>query len=173
MSAVESTETTKDVMSEVADPSLRVLIENFLVDYAHMIDDGRVEEWPNYFTPDAFYQITNRDNYEAGHPIGIMQCKTQGMMKDRVKAIFEANVFEPHVYCHLLGRSRLREEKPGRYHARTNFQVVRTMQNGGQDIIATGKYIDIIACDGNAPKLRDRRVVLDSRRIDILIVYPL
>ena len=170
MSAVENME---DNLVDVTDPPVRAQIEDFLTDYVHTIDDGRVPEWPEFFTPDGFYQITNRDNYEAGRPIGIMQCQGQGMMKDRVKAMYEANVFEPHLYCHLLGRPRLQEEAPGLYHARTNFQIIRTMQNGGQSIFATGKYIDVIALDGAAPKFKDRRVVLDSRRVDILIVYPL
>jgi anthranilate 1,2-dioxygenase small subunit len=170
---MSATDNMEDNLVEVTDPSVRARIEDFLTDYVHAIDDGRVPEWPDFFTPDGFYQITNRDNYEAGLPIGIMQCQGQGMMKDRVKAMYEANVFEPHVYCHLLGRTRLQEETPTLYHARTNFQIIRTMQDGGQNIFATGKYIDVIAFDDAAPKLKDRRVVLDSRRVDILIVYPL
>jgi anthranilate 1,2-dioxygenase small subunit len=168
-----NTTMTHDDLAEVTDPSLRARIEDFLVDYAHMVDDARIEEWPDYFTEDAYYQITTRENVESGLPIGILTCQGRGMMKDRVKAIYEANIFEPHVYCHVLGRPRMHEETPGLYRARSNFQITRTMQNGDRELFATGKYLDIIACDGGAPKLQDRRVVLDSRRVDILIVYPL
>mgnify|MGYP002640839407 CR=1 FL=1 len=170
---MSDTTSTLDEFNEVSDPSLRARIEDFLVDYVHMVDDARIPEWPDYFTEDAFYQITTRENHDAGLPVGIMQCKGRGMMKDRVKALYEANIFEPHVFCHVLGRPRIHEETPGLYRARTNFQVTRTMQNGDRELFGTGKYLDVIACDGTTPKLQERRVVLDSRRVDILIVYPL
>lgn len=157
----------------VTDPALRARIEDFLGDYAHAIDDGRIEDWPGFFTADGFYQVITREGHEAGHPIGVMHCEGRGMMQDRVKAMRQANVFEPHVYCHVLGRPRIRETAPGVYAARTNMQVVRTMQDGDMDIFAAGKYLDAIVMEDGSPRLRDRRVVLDSRRIDILLVFPL
>lgn len=157
----------------VTDLELRARIEDFLGDYAHAIDDGQIEDWPGFFTEDGFYQVITREGYEAGHPIGVMHCEGRGMMQDRVTALREANIFEPHVYCHLLGRPRIRETAPGVYAARTNMQVIRTMQDGGSDIFATGKYLDTIVFEGGAPRLKDRRVILDSRRIDILLVFPL
>jgi len=157
----------------LTDPELRARIEDLLGDCAHAIDDGRIEDWPDFFTEDGFYQVITREGYEAGHPIGVMHCEGQGMMQDRVKAMREANIFEPHVYCHLLGRPRIRETAPGVYAARTNLNVIRTMQDGGSDIFATGKYLDTIVFERDAPRLKDRRVILDSRRIDILLVFPL
>jgi 3-phenylpropionate/cinnamic acid dioxygenase small subunit len=38
---------------------------------------------------------------------------------------------------------------------------------------ATGRYLDRIVRDGEALRFRSRRVVLDSRRVDILLVLPL
>jgi len=157
----------------VTDPALRAQIEDFLSDYVHAIDDDRIEEWPGFFTENGFYQVITREGHAAGHPIGVMHCEGRGMMRDRVKAMRQANIFEPHVYCHVLGRPRLRETAPGVYAARTNMQVIRTMQDGGMDIFAVGRYLDTIVVENGAPRLKDRRVVLDSRRIDILLVYPL
>ena len=157
----------------MVDAALQARIADFLTDYAHTVDDGRFEDWPDFFTEDGFYQVITREGYEAGHPIGVMHCDGRGMMRDRVKALREASIFEPHVYCHLLGRPRIRQTAPGVYGARTNMQVIRTMQDGGSDIFATGKYVDTIVLEDGAPRLRDRRVVLDSRRIDILLVLPL
>jgi anthranilate 1,2-dioxygenase small subunit len=148
-------------------------VEDFLTDYAHTIDDGRFEDWPGFFTEDGFYQVISRESFEAGLPIGIMACDGRGMMEDRVQALQHANIFEPHGYCHLLGRPRLDREAPDIYGARSNFQIVRTMQDGGSKLFATGKYLDRIVLEGSSPKFRERRVVLDSRRIDILLVLPL
>ena len=37
----------------------------------------------------------------------------------------------------------------------------------------TGKYLDAIVFEAGAPKFKERRVILDSRRIDVLLVFPL
>ena len=156
-----------------ADPVPRTRIEDFLVDYAHAIDDGDLRAWPDFFTEDGVYQIISRENFEAGLPMGILSCEGRGMMADRVSALEQANIFEAHTYCHILGPPRISEESPELYGARTDFNVVRTMQDGGSEMFAVGRYLDIIVVADGRPLLRERRVVLESRRVDILLVYPL
>lgn len=154
------------------DAASRSRIEDFLTDYAHAIDDDELERWPEFFTEDALYQITNRENYDAGLPMGVMICEGRGMMADRVLALRTANIYEPHTYCHLLGRPRLHADGDT-IRARSNFQVIRTMQEGRMELYATGKYVDRIVLDDGEPLLAERRVVLESRRVDILLVFPL
>ncbi len=158
---------------EMDDALLRARIEDMFSDYVHSIDDGRVEAWPEYFTDNGFYQIISQDGYEAGQAIGLMHCDGKGMMRDRVKAMREANIFEPHRYCHVMERPRLHRNSADTFSARTNFIVTRTMQNGDMETFACGKFLDSIDVSGETPRLRRRIVVLDSRRIDILLVYPL
>lgn len=155
------------------DPAMWFRVETFLADYVHRLDDGKIDDWTGFFTEDATYQITTRENFEAGYPIGIMLCKGRGMMEDRVLALKTANVFEPHTYCHIVGRPELREESSGNLSARSNFIVYRTMEDGEAKLFATGKYLDRIVMEAGAPKFRERRVILDSRRIDVLLVFPL
>jgi anthranilate 1,2-dioxygenase small subunit len=95
------------------------------------------------------------------------------MMADRIKVLQTANIFEPHTYCHILGRPSLSGPSGGHVQARTNFHVIRTMQDGRTESFAVGKYIDLIAMDSGAPLLAERTVVLESRRIDILLVFPI
>ncbi len=154
------------------DPATWLRIESFLADYAHRLDDGDIDEWTGFFTEDATYQITTRENFEAGYPIGIMLCKGRGMMEDRILALKTANVFEPHTYCHIVGRPDLRGESPGTLTSRSNFIVYRTMEDGEAQLFATGKYLDRIVFEGGEPKFSERRVILDSRRIDVLLVFP-
>lgn len=155
------------------DPATWMRVEGFLADYAYRLDDGKIDEWTGFFSEDATYQITTRENHEAGYPIGIMLCKGRGMMEDRVLALKTANVFEPHTYCHILGRPDLRVEAPGVLAARSNFSVYRTMEDGATELFAIGKYLDRIVFEAGAPKFGERRVILDSRRIDVLLVFPL
>ncbi len=155
------------------DRDVRANIEDFLADYAHAIDDDEVERWPEFFTEDGVYQITTRENLDAGLPLGIMLCEGRGMMADRVEALRSANIYEAHTYCHLLGPAVLTKKDDGSISARSNFQVIRTMQDGRTEIFAVGKYLDTIDMHDGKPLLADRRVVLESRRVDILMVYPL
>ena len=159
--------------SREIDPATWMRVESFLADYVHRLDDGKIDEWTGFFTADAFYQITTRENFEAGYPIGIMLCKGRGMMEDRVLALKTANVFEPHTYCHIVGRPDLKEESTGALSARSNFIVYRTMEDGEAHLFATGKYLDRIVLEDGQPKFEERRVILDSRRIDVLLVFPL
>ena len=151
----------------------RSKIEQFLIDYVHDIDDDNLESWPGYFVNDAIYQIIPRQSYENRLPIGILYCEGKGMMVDRINALRTANIFEPHTYCHMLGGSSIEAQANGSYLVRTNFSVIRTKQNGEMDIYAAGKYIDVVILDNGNPLLLDRRVVLESHRIDILLVVPI
>ncbi len=151
---------------------LRQDIEDMLLDYCHRLDDEDWDAWPGFFTEDGRYKILTRENFDADLPLGIMYCDGVGMMKDRMLALQTANIFEPHTHCHLLSRPAL-SGAGSQIEARTNFMVTRTMQNGAMEIFATGKYLDQIDLSSSTPKFRERIVVIESRRIDILLVAPL
>ena len=154
-------------------PELKAQLDELLLDYAHAIDDQDVDRWPMFFTADARYQITTRNNHEANLPIGIMLCTSRAMMADRVLALNTANIFEPHTYCHLMGPASYRENDDGSIGARSNFTTIRTMQSGLSEVFAVGKYVDRIKPEDGAPLFAERIVVLESSRVGILIVYPL
>lgn len=141
--------------------------------YAHAIDDDRLEDWPGFFTEDGLYRIVTRENHEAGLPLAIVHCDGAAMMRDRVRAMRTANIFEPHTYCHTIGPGEISGAGDGVHTARTNFTVVRTMHSGAMSIFACGRYLDrIVEADG-ALKFAERIVVCDSRTVDTLLVVPL
>ncbi|WP_160118775.1 aromatic-ring-hydroxylating dioxygenase subunit beta [Bradyrhizobium vignae] len=142
--------------------------------YAHSVDDMKLDAWPQFFTSDALYHVTTRENYEAGLPIGVVRCVGRGMMQDRVKAFYSANIFEPHTYNHVIGRSEFLEQKSEKVlSTRSNFQIVRTMESGRMDLFAVGRYIDDVVIEEGQARFQKRLVILDSRNVDILIVIPL
>jgi anthranilate 1,2-dioxygenase small subunit len=151
---------------------VREAIEDLLSDYAEAIDDGALERWPGFFTEDGEYQIITRESHEAGLPIGIMYCGNRGMMEDRVQALRTANIYEPHAYRHLLGRPRIERTADGAT-VRSNVCVFRIAQDGETVVFATGRYLDRVVEAGGALRFKSRHVVLDSRRVDILLVLPL
>ena len=103
---------------------------------SHMVDDDRLEEWPEYFTETCTYRIINRKNHALGRSVGVMECSSRGMLEDRVKALREANVYEPHSYRHLLSGIRIRDQSDSIYRVETSFVVVRTMQEGEMSLFA-------------------------------------
>lgn len=154
-------------------PETRLLLDDLISDYTHAIDDDALERWPDFFTETGTYTMIGRDNLEAGLTLGIIACEGRGMMRDRIRALREANIYEPHTYCHLLGRTRLQADSPTHYRARTNFSVIRTMQDGRDRRFATGKYLDECVVEDGRARFLSRTVVLESRRIDTLLVIPL
>lgn len=162
-----------DTADHLQDPAIRLRIEDLLVDYAHAIDDDDLERWPDFFSDSAFYQIISRENFEAGLPLGVMSCEGRGMMQDRIVALRTANIFEPHTYTHMLSRPQYLQADGSNWQVRTNFTITRTMQSGQSESYATGRYVDRVLVDRDRPLLQERRVVLDSRQIDILLVIPL
>ena len=160
-------------MSKTIELELRDRICDFFADYADVIDDDYLEEWPKFFAQDCIYQITTKENYQSNLPVGIMYCEGRGMLEDRIRALRTANIFAPHTYCHLLGVSSFENITGNLLAVRKNFSVVRTKQDGTSDIFAVGKYVDEIIFTTDDLKFYSRRVILESRRIDILLVIPL
>jgi anthranilate 1,2-dioxygenase small subunit len=152
---------------------LRDRIAEFQMAYAHRLDDLDLDAWPAFFLADGKYVVTTRENVALGLPIGIVNCINRGMMEDRVKAFHTANVFEPHTYNHLLGPTEILGQTGNRVRTRQNFQVVRIMETGRMDLYATGAFQDVIVVEDAGLKFAERRVVLDSRAVEILLVIPL
>lgn len=151
----------------------REAISDLLERYAHALDDGDAEAWSGFFELDGVYQVTTRENVEAGRPIGIVLCEGRGMMDDRIKALRIANIFESHAHRHVLGRPVLQAQEDGSVKARSSFVIYRTMYTGQTEVFATGVYDDVLKPHQQEWKIAARRVVLDSRMVDTLMVYPL
>ena len=94
------------------------------------------------------------------------------MLVDRVMALRRANIFEPHRYRHIVGPIRV-----GRIgtvaQVRSNFIAVRIMHDGEMSLFAAGRYLDRIDVSAEPYRFIERLVILDSQKIDTLLVIPL
>ena len=142
-------------------------------EYARAIDDDRLESWPDFFTDPCVYKITSADNYRRGLPAGIVYADSRGMLKDRVTALREANIYERQAYRHLVGLPAIHGGTGDLVHAETPFLVVRVMRDGSMDLFATGRYVDTMVDEGGTLRFRERLVVCDSSRVDTLLAIPL
>lgn len=152
---------------------MRQRIEAFNADYANSIDSDRLEEWPAFFTADGAYRVTTRENRERGLPVSLIYARGQGMLSDRITALRTANIYEPHVYCHQLGAVKVIGPEGGGWRVESNFVVIRTMATGAMTVFAAGRYHDRLVEQSGALRLAERTAVLDSRRIDTLLVIPI
>jgi anthranilate 1,2-dioxygenase small subunit len=155
------------------DMVLRSRIEAVMADYVHAIDADRLETWPDFFTDNANYRVCTRENFELGLPLSVMSCMGRGMFCDRISALRTANVFEPHVYCHVISALRILQREYDHVKTESNFQVTRTMVDGAMAIFACGRSLDTFFVGCDEIKLSERIVILDSRQIDTLLVIPL
>lgn len=162
--------TTTDLERDLA---IRLRIEALMTDYVHCIDDDRLEEWPDFFAEDGRYRVITRENHDQALPLSLIYCDGKGMLRDRISALRRANVFEPHGYRHMVSAVKLLEPEGAVHRARSNFTVIRTMADGEMSMFASGQYLDRIVDDSGALRFSERDVVLDSRRVDTLLVIPI
>jgi 3-phenylpropionate/cinnamic acid dioxygenase small subunit len=158
----------------VIDLQHQLAIQDLNTRYVAAIDDDRLEKWPEFFLEDGRYRVTTAENVEQGFPIGMIYATSRAMLRDRVKALREANVYEAQRYRHILGTPLIEEIANAAARVRTNFMVARIMHTGETILFATGRYEDRIALDGaDGPRFAEKIVILDSRQIDTLLAIPL
>ena len=155
------------------DLALRLRIEALMADYIHCIDEDRLEEWPDYFTENGQYWVTSRENYDLNLPVSLIYCEGRGMFLDRISALRTANIYEPQTYCHMASALKIIGSDGNGHRTQSNFSIIRTMSEGEMSIFACGKIFDRIIEDQGTLKFRERRIVLDSRRIDTLLAIPI
>ena len=155
------------------DTAIRHGIHELIAAYVDCIDEDRLEDWPDFFVEQCRYVITSRASHEAGLPHGVVYAASRGMLIDRVTALRQANIFEPHRYRHIVGPIRIERVDETVAQVRSNFIAVRIMHDGEMSLFAAGRYLDLIALTIQPYRFIERLVVLDSQKIDTLLVIPL
>ena len=153
------------------DLELRLRIEELHARYAHALDSGELERWPEFFTARGRYRVTTAENEARGLPLPVLYAEGQAMLRDRIASLRHANIYEPQRYRHLVSAVLIDEQSASAVRSIANFLCLRIMENGETMLYASGRYVDRITL----PELRyDERVVIcDSRRFDTLLAIPL
>jgi 3-phenylpropionate/cinnamic acid dioxygenase small subunit len=157
----------------VAEIERQLAAQNLNARYVEAIDEGRFEAWPDFFLDDGVYRITTAENFEQDLPLSMIYATSRAMLRDRVKALREANIYEAQRYRHVLGPPRVESMDAGGIRARTNFMVARIMHSGETMLFATGRYRDRIVLTREGARFAEKTVILDSRQIDTLLAIPL
>lgn len=150
----------------------RWAIEEFNTEYTAVLDAGKVEDWPAFFTEDALYRITGRENADADLPVGLVYCEGMGMLKDRALAIATTMMFAPRYLQHQTSDVRVIAVEGDTATATTNYALYETLVDEPTRLQQLGRYHDRFVRRDGRLLLKERHVVYDSLTIDTAIIYP-
>jgi anthranilate 1,2-dioxygenase small subunit len=156
-----------------AGPDLQQRLARTQADYARAIDDGALDRWPEFFDEPCRYVVTTADNYRNGLEAGLIYADSRGMLRDRISALHEANIYEQHSYRHLLGHPCILSVDGDEVRSETSFMIARIMRTGETSLFATGRYVDRYRVSDDRLFIRERIVICDSSQVDTLMALPL
>jgi len=149
-------------------------VENLLFEWARAIDENRVEAIGELLAPDGRYTVQSRFNADRGLPHALIDARSAAQLRDRIKSMRLANIYEPHQYRHLISGVQIVDGEGGLLRVRSSFFVVRTMElDGDMRVFAAGQCEDVVDVRGAEPVFRSRHFKLDSRVVETLLVIPL
>ncbi len=154
--------------------ALRFDIEEFNIKYSAVLDAQDVQSWPSFFTDDAFYRITAKENYDQGLPVGLVWLQGKSMFLDRVAAIENTMVFAPRYLRHFVTNIQVKDyNDAGEISAEANYLVVETLMEDSTKIFQAGRYQDIFVSDEDGKlKIKSRDCIYDSLLIPNDMVFP-
>ena len=142
-------------------------------DYAHAVDSGHWDLWPEFFTEQCVYKLIPRENHERGFPLCTLSFTSKGMLKDRVYGIQETLYHDPYYQRHVVGAPVVRRVDGERIQSEANYAVFRTKLDKASTVFNVGRYIDTIVPTPEGLKFAERLCVYDSEMIPNAIIYPI
>jgi salicylate 5-hydroxylase small subunit len=140
--------------------------------YFEALDDGRLDEWPNFFVDDCLYQIIPRENYEAGQKLCTIQADSKGMLVDRARGI-RSQVFAPRYCRRFYSGLRVTGATDRQLEVRQNVVVMQTLVDKPSEILGCGVGRDRLIVDAEGQlRFLERTLVLDSEMVPNSFVYP-
>lgn len=163
---------TRARLDQMSRRDLQHDVQELIARHAELIDDDRLEEWPDLFVEDCVYNVIPRENEDRGMPLGVIYCDSRGMLIDRVVSLRKANIYPTHHYRHVLSTARITAVDGEVVRTQTSYVVFQTRNDGQTTIYNAGKYIDEIVATDAGLKFRSKKAVFDTNRVDTLMVRP-
>lgn len=161
-------------LASMAPADLRAALDALLADYAYVLDEDALDQWPDFFAEDCVYKIVPRENFEMDLPLAVLSCEGQGMLRDRVTAIRETLLFEPRALRHITSGMRvLGIDSDGSVRSQTNYVVYENTVDETNSVFSVGRYIDRVVSDAGRLKYAEKLCVFDTSVIDTSLIYPI
>jgi salicylate 5-hydroxylase small subunit len=155
------------------EPQLRQDVADLYAAYAACLDDGRYEEWPDFFVDDGWYRVVPRENFERDLPLSTLSLKGKAMMMDRIYGVQSTIFHAPYYQRHVVGLPTIRATDASGLQASANYIVVRTKRDVPPEIYSVGRYVDTIVATDHGLKFSRRFCVFDNDLISNSMIYPI
>jgi 3-phenylpropionate/cinnamic acid dioxygenase small subunit len=152
---------------------LRLDVQEFYSRYAECLDNGRLQQWPEFFLDSCTYCITTRHNLRLGPEEHLVSLSTRTTLRDRIVAIGQSEDYEPHAQRHLITNFRVQAASGEELRVLANFQILRTFPEKRTEHFVSGLYDDRVAIAGSRLNFREKLCVLDSDVPPESLLYPI
>ena len=151
---------------------LRQELRDLFDEVADLLDDDRAEELPGYFTDDCLYKVISRENFAEGLPAATIYCDGNGMLRDRILAMRETQVYEPRSWRHFISGVHILGVEGDIIRSRANFLVTESMSDADPTLFLVGRYLDTLVRRGGRLLFRERLAVCDNHHVRRSLIVP-
>ncbi len=155
------------------DLGLHHAVEQLEYRYARVLDAIELEAWVDLFAEECRYKILPRENHQRGLPLGLISCDSKGMLRDRVRSLREANIYNIHQPRRMIGNVEILDARDGVLEVVANYAAYQTDAEGVTRLFSVGQYRDTIVTEAGALKFREKLVLLDTFSVPNLLAIPL
>jgi 3-phenylpropionate/cinnamic acid dioxygenase small subunit len=152
---------------------LRARLADLYAAYDHALGEGHYERWPEFFTEACFYQITARENYDAGLPLGFVQAESRAMLTDRIAAIRKTTLYAPRIVRRLVSSIMLRTIEPDGMRLTASVATFQTMLNEPSQIFLCGRFYDRVVDNDGVLRFAERICVTDATLVPTSLIFPI
>jgi salicylate 5-hydroxylase small subunit len=152
---------------------LQLEIDQLNAAYAAALDEGRFEDWPQFFIEEGRYKVQARENFDRGLPLALIALESQGMMMDRVYGVTHTIYHAPYYMRHVVSPAQVLAQEGGLVRAQSHYAVFRTRPGDASEVYNVGRYIDEIVRTESGLRFASRLCVYDSEMVLNSLIYPI
>ena len=150
----------------------RAAVEDFHAEYCAALDGGDIERWPEFFTENCLYRVTEYENAVHGFPVGLIYAEGRDMLRDRAVAISRTQMFAPRQLLHFITNVRVLDVNDEEIVSQSNYMLMQTLVEGATSLHQAGRLFDRFARKGNELLLKERQAIYDTAMIANDLAYP-
>ena len=157
--------TTSSVLSEE-----KQAISDLHIGSAALLDDGRFQEWASLFSDDAKYELLFRSAEIGGIEDYLMRYDKSELLR-RV-TLLPHYVTDTAKRLHIVSNIRV-TLNGNSASSESRLVVYRTTEDGRTGLYAVGRTVDTLIKTGERWLFRERRIILDTRMLEVHTHMPL
>jgi anthranilate 1,2-dioxygenase small subunit len=154
-------------------PGLWMQVHDLIETYGRLLDEDRLEAWVELFAENCRYEIISRENRAQNLPLSLMLCENKDMLCDRIYSLRQANIYNIHSDCHIIGLVSATQAPSAPIAATAPYSLFQSNQEGDSRLFSVGRYyLDIVEQD-HGLRISRQIVVVDTGSIPTLLATPI